>query len=176
MAKGNEAIANLNTELERDGFLRTILRHLSGVLENTIGIEEARGFISVVGRQVGDEIDKSYKALLKTDKLDREQVAAVLVDLKEKIQGDFFIIEMDEKKIVFGNKKCPFGDKVLDRPSLCMMTSNVFGTIASKNLGYAKVRLDETIAQGNSECRVTVFLDFNDTEIENTPGQEYFGD
>ncbi len=30
-----------------------------------------------------------------------------------------------------GNRLCPFGELVRDRPSLCMMTSNVFGYIAA---------------------------------------------
>ncbi len=41
---------------------------------------------------------------------------------------------------------------------MCMMTSNVFGTIAAQNLGYARVDLDKTIANGDKECRVVVHL------------------
>ncbi len=44
----------------------------------------------------------------------------------------------------------------LGRPSLCMMTSNVFGVIAAENLGYAKVALTETIALGAPGCRAVV--------------------
>ena len=39
-----------------------------------------------------------------------------------------------------------------------MMTSNVFGVIAAENLGYAKVSLEQTIAQGHGGCRVVVYL------------------
>jgi hypothetical protein len=38
------------------------------------------------------------------------------------------------------------------------MTSNVFGSIAAENLGYAKVVLEETIAQGDPGCRVVVHI------------------
>ena len=79
-----------------------------------------------------------------------EQVAAVLVDLKRRIHGDFFIIEEDDEKIVLGNRACPFAEMVAGRPSLCMMTSNVFGFIAADNLGYSKVELQETIARGDA--------------------------
>ena len=41
---------------------------------------------------------------------------------------------------------------------MCMMTSNVFGAIAARNLGYAKVELQETIAKGHPACRVEVYL------------------
>ncbi|HYB98855.1 MAG TPA: methanogen output domain 1-containing protein [Candidatus Limnocylindrales bacterium] len=144
--------------LERDVFLRTLLRHLAGTLQNVVGLEEASGFVSVVGKEMGDEINGAYKAALGTDQLTREQVAEVLVDLKRRIQGDFFIIEQDDEKIVLGNRACPFAEKVVGRPALCMMTSNVFGSIAADNLGYAKVAIEQAIARGDAGCRVVVYL------------------
>ena len=149
---------NLDIGLERDVFLRTLLRHLAGTLEEVVGLKEASGFISVVGQRMGEEMNEGYKKALLLPKLSREQVAQVLVDLQRRIQGDFFVIEQNDEKIVLGNRMCPFADKVKDRPSLCMMTSNVFGFIASENLGYAKVSLEETIAQGHAGCRVVVYL------------------
>ena len=82
----------------------------------------------------------------------------VLVDLKRRIQGDFFVIEETEDRIVLGNRACPFAEMVVGRPSLCMMTSNVFGHIAAQNLGYAAVDLQRTIARGDPGCRVVVHL------------------
>jgi predicted ArsR family transcriptional regulator len=95
------------------------------------------------------------------------------VDLKRRIEGDFFIIEETDKKIVLGNRACPFGDKVLNRTSMCMMTSNVFGAIAAENLGYAKVELEQTIARGDAGCRVVVHL-VPTPEAELADGREYF--
>ena len=59
---------------------------------------------------------------------------------------------------MFANRACPFGDKVVGRPSLCMMTSNVFGSIASDSAGYAKVAIEKAIARGDAGCLVTVYL------------------
>jgi predicted ArsR family transcriptional regulator len=95
------------------------------------------------------------------------------VDLKRRIQGDFFVIEQDETKIVLGNRACPFAEKVIGRQSMCIMTSNVFGTIAARNLGYAQVELQETIARGDAGCRVVVHLV---PQPEADKGREYFGD
>ena len=106
-------------------------------------------------------------------RLTREEVGAVLVDLKRRIQGDFYLIEEDETRIVLGNRACPFGDRVLGRPAMCMMTSNVFGVIAAQNLGYARVELEETIAAGAPTCRVTVHLL---PASGAGAGREYFGD
>lgn len=144
--------------LDRDVFLRRLLHELAGTLQNVVGLDEASGYISVVGAAMGEHIEGEYRRALAVDRLSREQVATVLVDLKRRIQGDFFVIEETEDRIVLGNRACPFGEFVLGRPSLCMMTSNVFGSIAAQNLGYAGVVLDRTIAQGDPECRVVVHL------------------
>ncbi|MBW4538940.1 MAG: transcriptional regulator [Myxacorys chilensis ATA2-1-KO14] len=167
------SIQDLNISLERDLFLRTLIRELAGTLQDVIGLEEASGFISVVGQTMGRQIDQDYKAALKVSNLTPEQVTDVLVDLKKRIQGDFFVIEQTDEKIVFGNRACPFAEKVADQPALCMMTSNVFGFIAAENLGYAKVELQETIAMGASACRVVIYLKPT-PEAEESHGYEYF--
>ena len=167
------AISELAIPLERDGFLRTLLRHLAGTLQNVVGLEEASGFVSVVGQEIGDEINQTYKHALAVSNLNRKQVGEVLVDLKRRIQGDFYIIEEDEDKIVLGNRACPFGEKVIGRPALCMMTSNVFGSITADNLGYSKVVIEQAIARGDAGCRVVVYLK-STPEAQNSPGREYF--
>lgn len=166
-------VNNLTIPLERDIFLRTLIHELAGTLQDVVGLEEASGFISVVGQNMGKQIDQDYKAALEVSQLTPEQVGEVLVDLKRRIQGDFYIIEQTDEKIVLGNNACPFGDKVIDRPAMCMMTSNVFGSIAADNLGYAKVELQETIAMGASGCRVVVYLQ-STAEAQASQGREYF--
>ena len=164
---------NLDIPLDRDVFLRDLLRSLSGTLEDIVGVEEASGFISVVGQQIGARINALYKSEFGVAELDRTQVADTLVDLKRRIDGDFYVIEEDDEKIVFGNRTCPFGDKVNGRPSLCMMTSNVFGSIAADNLGYSKVELQETIANGDAGCKVVVYT--KQTEAcDQSDGREYY--
>jgi predicted ArsR family transcriptional regulator len=166
-------LSSLPVPLERDGFLRTLIRELSGTLQDVVGLEEASGFVSVVGQRVGDQINRDYRAALQVDRLTREQVPQVLVDLKRRIHGTFYVISEDDEKIVLGNHDCPFEDKVLGRPAMCMMTSNVFGVISADNLGYAKVSLEQTIAQGHGQCRVVVYLKPTPA-AEAAHGREYF--
>lgn len=166
-------VKNATVPLDRDIFMRTLIRELAGTLEEVVGVEDASGYISVVGTAIGEGIDNSYRKALQVEKLSRAQVADVLIDLKRRIEGQFYIIEENEQRIVLGNKACPFGDKVLGRPSMCMMTSNVFGSIAAENLGYAKVELQRTIAGGDPECRVIVHLQPTE-ELKATDGREYF--
>jgi predicted ArsR family transcriptional regulator len=172
LAPRENGVAELDVPLERDIFLRTLLRELAGTLQDVVGLDEASGYISVVGGAIGEQIDQSYRRALAVNRLSREQVADVLVDLKRRIQGDFYIVEETEDRIVFGNRVCPFGELVRDRPSLCMMTSNVFGYIAAQNLGYAGVELERTIAQGHPDCRVVVYL--RPTPDAEPNAREYF--
>ena len=167
------SVRDLKVSLDRDIFLRTLIRHLAGTLQDVVGLEEASGFISVVGQNMGLEFDREYKNALHVERLNREQVGQVLIDLKRRIQGDFYIISETDEKIVLGNRACPFEEKVIGRPAMCMMTSNVFGSIAAENSGYSKVVLEETIAEGAPGCRVVVYLQPVE-EAEHARGREYF--
>lgn len=171
--KTAKEVAALDIPLQRDVFMRTLVRELANVLEDTVGIDQASGFISVVGQSMGSQINADYRAALKTPVLSREQVAAVLADLKQRIQGDFYVVSQDDEKIVLKTRSCPFAEKVVGQKAMCMMTSNVFGHIAAENLGYAKVHLQKTIAEGAPECHVVVYLRMSD-EAEAVTGREYF--
>lgn len=164
--------AAADVDLDRDVFFRELIRTLAGTLEDTVGLSNAEGYLSVVGGHIGHQLDAAYREALGTaDRMSPDEVADVLVDLKRRIAGDFYVIDADSERIVLGNRRCPFGDKVLGRPSLCMMTSNVFGSITAENLGYAKVELQETIAEGDPGCKVVVHLTPTGREVE---GREYF--
>jgi predicted ArsR family transcriptional regulator len=163
--KAETEVGTLDVPLERDVFLRSLVRELAGTLEGVIGVEEASGYISVVGGAIGEQINEHYRCAL-------AQVRGVLVDLKRRIRGDFYVTEETEDRIVLGNRACPFAEKVIGRPSMCMMTSNVFGRIAAENLGYGKVELRRTIAGGAPECTVVVYLKPT-AEAETAPGREY---
>lgn len=164
---------NASIDLNRDGFFRDVLRHLTGTLQDVVGLEDASGFVSVVGQRIGDELNEQYKSALQLEKLDQEQVTEVLLSLKHKISGNFILVSQTNEKIILQSTSCPFGDKVKGRPSLCMMTSNVFGVIAAENLGYAKVQLSETIATGSDGCKVVIYLQQNQ-ESNDAIGIDYF--
>lgn len=168
------SIDQLNFPLDRDLFLRTLIRELAGTLEDVVGYEEAAGYISLVGQRMGEWLNSLYTGKLGVERLSRQQVAEVLVDLKRRIMGEFNLVSQDSEKIVLESCACPFGDKVMDRLSMCMMTSNVFGVITAANLGYARVVLEETIAGRGRLCRVLVYLE-PAREGDAAPGREYYG-
>ncbi len=128
---------------------------------------------------VGDEISRSwdaeYKEILDTPRLSREQVAASLVDLKERIGGQFEVVECTNERITLCNRMCPFGDAVKGRPSMCELTRTVFGRITANNLGYAGVCLKETIADGSNQCKVVINLNPGAKTVL-SDDHEFFGD
>lgn len=172
LESNNTSVCQLTVELNADLFLRTLIRELSGTLEDVVGVEDASGFISVVGNHMGDAINDEYRKSLAVDNIAKGQLADVLVDLNRRINGDFYVISQDDEKIVLGSRRCPFGDKVKDKHSLCMMTSSVFGKIAAENTGYARVDIEKTIAERAPECRVVIY--FNADLSNSEKGREYY--
>lgn len=167
------SINEIDLDLERDLFLRSLVRELAGTLEEIVGPDDASGYISLVGQRLGRMLNTSYTAALGVERLDAHQVGEVLVDLKRRIQGEFFVISEEEGKIVLGGRKCPFGDQVHGRPSICALSANIFGVIAAENLGYARVEQRETIARGFPGCRIEIHLR---PEASAAGGCEYFGE
>ncbi|MGF1573807.1 MAG: methanogen output domain 1-containing protein [Sumerlaeia bacterium] len=158
-------------DIDRDKFLRQLIRELALCLEEIVGIDEASGLISIVAHRMGLDYSKKYKTEFSELTMTPKLVGDILVDFKRRIGGDFFLISADNNTIILGNRRCPFEDKVLNRPALCMMTTNVFGVITSQLLGYAKVHLQNTIASGDHECRVLIYLNDKTAADE---GKEFF--
>ncbi len=152
------AVGECEVDLDQAGFFRNVIGALAGTMEEVIGREDASAFVSVVGTRIGDDLSRQYRTALGGTASDLEAVAAVLVDLKTRIGASFEIASLSEDEIVLVNGDCPFAEKVLGRPSLCMMTATVFGRIVSQAKGYARVRVEEAIATGHGGCRVRVAL------------------
>lgn len=69
------AVQRLDIKLERDIFLRSLIRELAGTLEDIVGYDEAAGYISLVGQNIGEWINALYKEALGVTSLSRQQVA-----------------------------------------------------------------------------------------------------
>ena len=166
-------IRDLSVPLERDVFLRSLLRELAGALQEVVGLDEAAGFISIVGQRIGDQINESYRTALGTPRLTREQVADVLVDLKRRIQGDFYVIERDEDRIVLGNRACPFAEKVEGRPS---HVHDDVQRVRRHRRREPRLRPGDHRAggrRGDSDCRIVIHLR-PASGAEEGAGREYF--
>ncbi|GEP10197.1 methanogen output domain 1-containing protein [Methylobacterium gnaphalii] len=158
--------------IDREGFLGLVVKALSTTLEDTVGTREASGFINLVGLAVSEEIQAQYLRAAGAPQLNREVLVGALVDLKRRLGGDFFVIEDSDDRIVLGNRHCPFGDLAKACPSLCMMTSHVFGHMVAESQGYGRVTLADTIARGAEGCRIVIDLD---ADAPDEGGQAYYG-
>lgn len=143
----------------RESFLRALVVELARTAENAAGPAAAEEMVAQVGATVGGQMEDEYRrARGVVGRLTTAQVTECYLRLKAAIDGDFYVVSVDADRIVLGNRRCPFGDTVRRAPALCRMTSSVFGGIAARNHGEAVVLLDERIAVGDPECRVTVVL------------------
>lgn len=106
-------------------------------------------------------------------KLDQRQYANLIVEIKRLIGGQFRQQSTQQDYVQVINHCCPFGDMVKEAPELCRMTSSVFGAIAARNFGYAKVQLHKRIATGDGMCDVRIYL--NPASAAQQTGDEYHG-
>jgi predicted ArsR family transcriptional regulator len=125
------------------------------------GPDRAQAVVAQVGADVGGQMEDEFRAAFDLhERLTPQQVAACLVRLKHAIEGGFPIESVADDHITLVNDRCPFGEQVRRAPSLCRMTSSVFGGIAARNSERgAVVVLEERIAVGDPGCRVHVLLD-----------------
>lgn len=152
----------------REEFLNVLIGSLCETIENVVGMDDAEAFIGIVGRRMGQsQLARMPGARGKSP----EDIAQHLADFKESIGGKFRVHSIDGSRITFVNSSCPFADQAKGRPSLCKMTTNVFGRVAADASGYARVNVRQALARGDDQCLVTVDLEWN----EDGDGQEFYG-
>lgn len=143
----------------RESFLRALVVQLAQATALVAGPSLSESLVTQVGSDVGEQMEAAYRMAHDiVGDMTVDEIASLYVGLKHAIDGEFFVIEASEERIVLGNHRCPFGEAVRLAPSLCRMTSSVFGGIAHRNRGAAAVDLEERIALGDPQCRVTVWL------------------
>ncbi|WP_186418234.1 methanogen output domain 1-containing protein [Bosea sp. CS1GBMeth4] len=166
-------ISSLDIDFDDHVLSDALVAGMAELLETIAGPEDACAYVSSIAARLGADIEKQYKAALNVQHLNRNQLVAVLIDLKNRAGGGFSLTEQDEDRLVFGNRACPLGKAASNHPSLCMLTSNIFGRMTANAVGYAAVDLERTIARGDSDCRVVVHLRRTALEPDT---REYFRD
>ncbi len=117
-------------------------------------------YIEQLGLSASGFFEGAYRHNFEIEEdLDPATYTDLIIGLKNKIGGNFARMSNEEGMVRVRSSSCPFGDSVQQAPELCQMTSSVFGGIAARNFGYAKVVLDKRIALGHGCCEVRIFLD-----------------
>ena len=144
----------------KESFLRALVVQLPHTIEIHHGQDAADAAVAQVGTDVGGRmLDEFRLAEAVAGRMTPEEVGRCYVRLKHAIDGGFRVVEATVERIVLVNDRCPFGEVVQQAPSLCRMTSSVFGGIAARNSEEgATVLLEERIALGDAGCRVVVEL------------------
>ncbi|NNF53644.1 MAG: hypothetical protein HKN03_04285 [Acidimicrobiales bacterium] len=159
---------NEEGQFGRESFLLALVVQMAQSIERDSGPAAAEQLVAELGAGIGFRMEEAFRDARQQPEgpLSADVLAELFVHLKSGIDGDFFVIEANEDRIVLGNRRCPFGDAVRHAPALCRMTSSVFGGIGARNRGAAAVHLEERIAIGDPQCRVTVWLKEPPTSIE----------
>jgi DNA-binding NtrC family response regulator len=130
---------------------------------DTIGCGHCNGrghYIEQLGHGAGRFFEEAFRLEYGVaGPLGQDAYADLIVGLKNRIGGNFSRASGTPGMVRVRNTRCPFGESVKKAPELCRMTSSVFGGIAARNFGYAKVCLEKRIAVGDEACEVTVVLD-----------------
>ncbi len=151
-------------------FLQTFVLELLHACEQEGGAR--RKYIDHIAHSASRFFEEAYRHDRKLEqRLDIEEYVDLILGLKNHIGGNFSLDSSDSKCVRVINSRCPFGDGVKNFPDLCRMTSSVFGGIAARNFGYAKVHIAECIAKNHGRCKVAIHLDRE--EAQNQPGTEY---
>lgn len=152
----------------KESFLRALVVQLSQAVEDEHGPEAAEAAVAQVGTDVGGQMEAEFRQAAEiVGRMSPEDLGRCYVRLKHAIDGGFRVVEATPERVVLENTNCPFGDTVRRAPSLCRMTSSVFGGIAARNTdGGASVLLEERIAVGDPGCRVVVYLGDPPPEVE----------
>lgn len=130
-------------------------------------------YIQHLGLLASSDFEKAARKQLEYENaLTHDQYADVIIEIKNQIGGGFSRVSSDTGIIRVENTCCPFGKGVKETPELCQMTSSVFGGIAARNFGYAKVELKKRIAMGDAGCEVSIYLDQKQNQA--ISGDEYY--
>ena len=141
------------------GFLQTFVLELMDLCAET-GISPTEQLIERIARGAARFFEEAFRTEFGVHgNLDREGYADLIVGLKNRIGGHFSLVSSDSACLRVVTSRCPFGAGVRNAPELCRMTSSVFGGIAARNFGYARVVLEERIALGAAGCTVAIHLD-----------------
>jgi DNA-binding NtrC family response regulator len=122
--------------------------------------DDRLNYIEQLGLTASSCFETAYRQELAQDgPLDHNKYAEMIVGIKNKIGGNFSRESSEPDMVRVVNTRCPFGEAVMQAPGLCKMTSSVFGGIAARNFGYAKVILDKRIATGDGMCEIRIYTD-----------------
>lgn len=159
------------SELTPIFFLQTFILELMHASEQQ-GQKHCEELIEHIAQTAGCFFEETYRENThKNEQLDNESYTELILGIKNNIGGKFSLVSSNQDCITVTNSRCPFGEQVTNFPELCRMTSSVFGGIAARNFGYAKVEIKKSIARQDGKCDVCIYT--NPHAAKGHAGMEY---
>lgn len=159
------------SELTPVFFLQTFILELMHASEQQ-GQKHCEQLIEHIAKTAGCFFEETYREnARKSEPLDIESYIELILGIKNNIGGKFSLVSSNQDCITVTNSRCPFGEQVTQFPELCRMTSSVFGGIAARNFGYAKVEIKKSIARLDGKCDVCIYT--NPRAAKDHAGMEY---
>jgi len=160
--------------LTPERYLQLFIGQTSGMAEG-LNCSTLESFIKKIVLNSSETLEDIYRESRDINGiLTMQEYGELLVNLKNTIGGEFEVTEIDEEHLRLKTTKCPFGDLIESAPALCHMTSSIFGGIAARNYGYAKVELKKRIALGSDHCDICIHR--KPESCQDVIGDEYFSD
>jgi DNA-binding NtrC family response regulator len=158
-------------------FLQTFAIELMQTLEQS-GKNNRELLIERIAHRAGRFFEEVYREEYGwgDGPLNRESYADLIIALKNRIGGNFSLASSEQDCVRVVNTRCPFGKGVKNFPELCRTTSSVFGGIAARNFGFAKVEIKKCIALHGTGCEVCIYTHpetarcHEGVEYHDTPG------
>lgn len=162
------------SNLTPEEFLQTFINEARRIAPHA-SCTSLQSFIQQIVFKSSACLEENYRSTAHlSGPLDPDQYAELIVALKNSIGGVFRVTAVDCKQVQIHAERCPFGALVHSAPGLCHMTSSIFGGVAARNFGYAKVELQRRIALGSDSCDICIHLD--PAGADGVLGDEYFSD
>ncbi|MGN6242892.1 MAG: ATP-binding protein [Motilibacteraceae bacterium] len=89
---------------------------------------------------------------------DAGSMADLFVQAHRALGGDPVVVDVRDDVVEVAVRRCPFGDGVAGAQTLCHVSTGLAGRLGARVNGRATVVLDESIAAGDDECHLQVWL------------------
>lgn len=142
----------INTDdYTEEWFLKGVLIDLAELIDNLIIPYTST---SRIGTRLADQVYYKLKSQGK-NKITTTEYADYIVDISNKLGGNFKVLDYSNDSVTIASSKCIFGD----RPShtLCKIISGIYGGLSVHCFGYGKVVLEKTIAEGSKSCEIKIY-------------------
>ncbi|HEX2948234.1 MAG TPA: HAMP domain-containing sensor histidine kinase [Armatimonadota bacterium] len=158
--------------LSHDWFNNTILAHVTTALIRAAGHDEAFSVLRQIAMFLGSTIDQCYRTNIDYP-LSYGEFTAFLAEVRDRYALPMSIGTPNMDEIIVDLQQNALAEKCGDVLGYYYIISSIVGTLAARNFGYARIVMDESPVDGETDsCRLHIQL--NPTRTDNDEHGEEF--